>query len=115
MATGGEYFNRGAARQKLDRFLVFFERYQCTKIQMPMDVEFMVSDLFVKLRPKMTRAKGLNEGHNGVMRILQEEHEKQQKKRTSLYAQCAHLADGLPSSRSCASCRGAQQRVGAGG
>jgi regulator of nonsense transcripts 2 len=73
--TCGEYFNRGAARKKLDRFLAFFQRYHMTKVQVPLDIEFMMQDLFEKLRPKVVRCKTLAVAHMECMEILRQEQE----------------------------------------
>ncbi|SCZ95077.1 BZ3500_MvSof-1268-A1-R1_Chr11-3g03587 [Microbotryum saponariae] len=53
--TCGECFDRGQSRKKLDTFLIFFQTYVFTKRGIPMDVGFMVDDLFEKLRPKTNR------------------------------------------------------------
>ncbi|SCV73578.1 BQ2448_7504 [Microbotryum intermedium] len=53
--TCGECFDRGQLRKKLDTFLIFFQSYVLTKRGIPMDVGFMVDDLFEKLRPKAAR------------------------------------------------------------
>ncbi|CAO3634305.1 unnamed protein product [Cunninghamella blakesleeana] len=51
--TCGVCFDRGSAKRKLDHFLVFFQMYILSKSKPPMDVDFMVSDTFEMLRPKM--------------------------------------------------------------
>lgn len=38
----GQYFTRGAARRKLDRFLPYLQRYLLAKPPLPLDVEFDV-------------------------------------------------------------------------
>jgi hypothetical protein len=38
----GQYFTRGPARRKLDRFLPCFQRYLLAKPPLPLDVEFDV-------------------------------------------------------------------------
>ena len=38
----GQYFTRGAARKKLDRFVPFFQRYLLSKPPLPLDMEFDV-------------------------------------------------------------------------
>ena len=53
----GAYFDRGAARAKLDRYLLYFQRYLLSKPQLPMDQAFDVADLLQALRPKMRRAE----------------------------------------------------------
>ena len=53
--TCGAFFDRGAARAKLDRFLAYFQRYVLSKPALPIDQAFDVADLFTALRPKMVR------------------------------------------------------------
>jgi len=53
--TCGQYFDRGSSKKKLDRFLVYFQRYILTKQLIPMDVEFMLSDCLESLRPGLVR------------------------------------------------------------
>ncbi|KAL9027192.1 MAG: hypothetical protein Q9196_004259, partial [Gyalolechia fulgens] len=48
----GGYFDRGAARKKLDFFLTFFQYYIATKETLPMDIDFMVQDSFALTRPQ---------------------------------------------------------------
>jgi regulator of nonsense transcripts 2 len=58
----GEYFSRGSARRRLERFLIYFQRYICMKDQpLPVDVEHMVTDLYFELRPKQPRLTSLEE------------------------------------------------------
>ena len=42
LGTCGQYFSRGSVRRKLDRFLVYFQRYLLAKPELPLDVEFDV-------------------------------------------------------------------------
>ncbi|KAL4437467.1 hypothetical protein ABPG77_003448 [Micractinium sp. CCAP 211/92] len=46
----GQYFTRGAARRKLDRFLPYLQRYLLAKPPLPLDVEFDVQDLWDHLK-----------------------------------------------------------------
>ena len=45
----GSYYMRGITRQKLNRFLVYFQRYLLSKDSIPLHVEFMVLDAFDSL------------------------------------------------------------------
>lgn len=56
LETCGQYFDKGAVKRKLDFFLTFLQYYVFTKEPMPMDIEFVVQDLFALLRPKWTIA-----------------------------------------------------------
>ncbi|KAL9595916.1 MAG: hypothetical protein Q9219_006142 [cf. Caloplaca sp. 3 TL-2023] len=48
----GGYFDRGAARKKLDFFLTFFQYYVSTKETLPLDIDFMLQDSFAMTRPQ---------------------------------------------------------------
>lgn len=62
----GMCFDRGSYKRKLDRFLTFFQLYILTKEDLPMDVEFMISDTLDQIRPKMTRFKTFEEAASAV-------------------------------------------------
>ncbi|CAG8501990.1 5188_t:CDS:10 [Ambispora leptoticha] len=64
--TCGVCFDRGTAKKRLDDFLVFFQMYILSKHPLPMDVEFMVSDIFELLRPSMIRYKTYEEAAEEV-------------------------------------------------
>ncbi|KAI8805570.1 armadillo-type protein [Cladochytrium replicatum] len=51
--TCGQCFDRGSTGKKLDVFLVFFQMYARTKIHLPMDVEFLLTETFELLRPNL--------------------------------------------------------------
>ena len=74
--TCGQYFNSGSARVKLDRFLTFFQRYTLTKELVPMDVTFMLDDMFETLRPKLVRFKTFPEANEECKALLDAEHAK---------------------------------------
>jgi regulator of nonsense transcripts 2 len=59
--TCGTYFQRGAAGKKLDAFLAFFQYYIFTKDPLPMDVEFLVQDMYTLVRPNWKLAADLDE------------------------------------------------------
>jgi regulator of nonsense transcripts 2 len=61
LETCGMYFNRGAAGKKLDYFLSFFQYYIYTKNPLPMDIEFIVQDIFSLTRPQWKLASNLEE------------------------------------------------------
>ncbi|GAA98251.1 uncharacterized protein L969DRAFT_342336 [Mixia osmundae IAM 14324] len=52
----GPFFDKGGLKVKLDGFMTFFELYLFCKKPLPIEVEFLVSDLFEKLRPASARA-----------------------------------------------------------
>ncbi|RPD73709.1 transcription factor [Lentinus tigrinus ALCF2SS1-7] len=59
--TVGMCFDRGSQLKKLDNFLTFFQLYAHCKEPLPMDVEFMLSDSFEAVRPKMVLFKNFEE------------------------------------------------------
>ncbi|KAK1766713.1 MIF4G domain-containing protein [Phialemonium atrogriseum] len=61
LETCGMYFNRGAAGKKLDYFLSFFQYYIHTKNPLPMDIEFIVQDIFALTRPQWKLASNFEE------------------------------------------------------
>ncbi|KAJ9104356.1 hypothetical protein QFC19_003998 [Naganishia cerealis] len=87
--TCGACFDRGSNKKKLDQFLVVFQAYVLCKAELPMDVEFMVSDTlevraigsvshyhrvegfsFQMLRPKMTPFKTFQEAALAIDEML---------------------------------------------
>lgn len=73
LETCGHFFDRGAGKQKLDRFLQFFIRYVLTKGDLPMRISYMVSDMMERLRPKMTVASELAPVDKAILKLLQSE------------------------------------------
>ncbi|KAK4666890.1 mRNA decay protein [Podospora pseudopauciseta] len=61
LETCGVFFNKGAAGKKLDYFLSFFQYYIYTKDPLPMDIEFLVHDIFSLTRPQWKLASNLEE------------------------------------------------------
>jgi regulator of nonsense transcripts 2 len=61
LETCGSFFNRGAAGKKLDYFLSFFQYYIYTKDSLPMDIEFIVQDVFALTRPQWKLASNIEE------------------------------------------------------
>lgn len=52
LETCGMYFEKGAAKKKLDFYLAFLQYYINVKDPLPMDIEFVVQDLYSMLRPQ---------------------------------------------------------------
>lgn len=71
--TCGQYFDRGSSKKRLDKFLVYFQRYILSKTKIPMDVEFMISDTFEALRPNLVRIPTHAQACEEVAKIEQEE------------------------------------------
>ncbi|KAF9263251.1 ARM repeat-containing protein [Marasmius fiardii PR-910] len=71
--TCGMCFDRGTQKKKLDNFLVFFQYYVLCKNELPMDVDFMLSDSLearIAVRPKFQLAKTVEEAANTVDEML---------------------------------------------
>ncbi|KAG9058049.1 hypothetical protein FS842_002010 [Serendipita sp. 407] len=62
----GMCFDRGSYKRKLDRFLTFFQLYILTKTDIPMDVDFMITDTMEQLRPKLVMYKTFEEAAAAV-------------------------------------------------
>ncbi|KAF9596961.1 hypothetical protein IFM89_014605 [Coptis chinensis] len=79
LQTCGHYFDRGSSKRKLDRFLVYFQRYILSKGSTPLDIEFdlqvnRLQDLFLDLRPNMIRYSSIEEVNTALIEL--EEHER---------------------------------------
>lgn len=61
LETCGMYYDKGAAKKKLDFFLTYFQFYICTKEALPMDVEFIVQDAYNLTRPQWKLLTNLDE------------------------------------------------------
>ncbi|MCO5571736.1 hypothetical protein L7F22_025484 [Adiantum nelumboides] len=73
LETCGQFFDRGSSKRKLDRFLMYFQRYVLSKGMIPLDVEFDLQDLFAKLRPKMARFASFEEVNLAISDIEEQE------------------------------------------
>ena len=61
LETCGVCFDRGHTRKKLDFFLTFFQYYLRIKGPLPMDIDFIVQDVFALVRPQWKIAADLAE------------------------------------------------------
>ncbi|RYO31496.1 Regulator of nonsense transcripts 2 [Alternaria arborescens] len=61
LETCGMYYDKGAAKKKLDFFLTYLQYYVCIKEALPMDVEFIVQDAFNLVRPQWKIVTNLEE------------------------------------------------------
>eukprot|EP00927_Polykrikos_kofoidii_P066230 TRINITY_DN61869_c0_g1_i1.p1 TRINITY_DN61869_c0_g1~~TRINITY_DN61869_c0_g1_i1.p1 ORF type:complete len:1314 (+),score=281.66 TRINITY_DN61869_c0_g1_i1:502-3942(+) len=73
LETCGHYFDRGAVKQKLDRFLNFFMRYVITKGDLPLRITYMVGDMLERLRPKLVVQTDLAKMDKIIIDILKNE------------------------------------------
>ncbi|GAB0133598.1 hypothetical protein EsDP_00002002 [Epichloe bromicola] len=74
LETCGMFFSRGAAGKKLDYFLSFFQYYVHTKSSVPMDIEFVVQDVFSITRPQWKFAPNFDEAAKALqLAIVQDQ------------------------------------------
>ncbi|EGO00054.1 hypothetical protein SERLA73DRAFT_88877 [Serpula lacrymans var. lacrymans S7.3] len=64
--TVGMCFDRGTQKRKLDGFLTFFQYYVLCKEEIPMDVDFMLSDSMEAVRPKLASFKTIEDAATAV-------------------------------------------------
>ncbi|WVW79596.1 hypothetical protein I302_101565 [Kwoniella bestiolae CBS 10118] len=68
--TCGACFDKGSQARKLDQYLVMLQLYVACKAELPMDVDFMLTDTLDTLRPKMPHLRTFNEAAAKVDEIL---------------------------------------------
>ncbi|KAG6555992.1 hypothetical protein Mapa_001932 [Marchantia paleacea] len=73
LETCGQFFDRGSSKRRLDRFLLYFQRYVLSKGVIPLDVEFDLQDLFADLRPKMVRFSTFDEANQALLELEERE------------------------------------------
>ncbi|CAM6103727.1 unnamed protein product [Calypogeia fissa] len=73
LETCGQFFDRGSSKRRLDRFLLYFQRYVLSKGVIPLDVEFDLQDLFADLRPKMVRFSSYEEANQALQELEESE------------------------------------------
>ncbi|CAN6443435.1 unnamed protein product [Victoria cruziana] len=74
LQTCGHYFDRGSSKRKLDKFLIYFQRYVLSKGSIPLDIEFDIQDLFADLRSNMARYSSVEEVNAALTEL--EEHDR---------------------------------------
>ncbi|KAJ4289126.1 mRNA decay protein [Kalmusia sp. IMI 367209] len=75
LETCGMYYDKGAAKKKLDFFLTFFQYYLCTKDALPMDVEFIVQDAYNLTRPQWKLITNLDEAAQAFGESVQQNYQ----------------------------------------
>ncbi|KAL2286195.1 hypothetical protein FJTKL_07018 [Diaporthe vaccinii] len=70
LEASGVYFNKGPAGKKLDYFLSFLQYYIFTKNPLPMDIEFLVHDIYTGTRPQWKLASNLEEASKAFQLVL---------------------------------------------
>ncbi|CAJ1376709.1 unnamed protein product [Effrenium voratum] len=73
LETCGHYFDRGASKQKLDRFLTFFIRYVHSKGELPQRFMNMVYDTLERLRPRLVYPELKAKANEAVISLLDKE------------------------------------------
>ncbi|GLJ39978.1 hypothetical protein SUGI_0817920 [Cryptomeria japonica] len=73
LQTCGHFFDKGSSKRRLDKFLLYFQRYILSKGGIPLDVEFDLQDLFAELRPKMIRYSSLEEADAVITELEEQE------------------------------------------
>ncbi|KAF8071278.1 UPF2 [Scenedesmus sp. PABB004] len=73
LATCGSYFSKGAARRRLDRFLVFMQAYVLAKQPLPLDVDADLQDTYDQLRPGLPRFASYADAATAVGALLAKE------------------------------------------
>ena len=89
-------FDRGSQKTKLDRFLVYFQRYCLSKFDPPVDLEFDLQDLYELLRPNLKRFDNLEDACKAVEAMEREELEKLAKATQVETLFYAHTGVALP-------------------
>jgi regulator of nonsense transcripts 2 len=67
--TCGHYFDRGTTKKKLDVFMAHFQRYLLGKHPMPMDVDFLVSDMLEAVAPQLKRVDTIEAAEEYVAKL----------------------------------------------
>ncbi|KAG6005866.1 hypothetical protein E4U21_007574 [Claviceps maximensis] len=74
LETCGMFFNRGAAGKKLDYFLSFFQYYVHTKSTLPMDIDFVIQDVYSLTRPQWKFAPSFDDAAKALqLAIIQDQ------------------------------------------
>ncbi|XP_072958211.1 regulator of nonsense transcripts UPF2 isoform X1 [Typha angustifolia] len=73
LQTCGHYFGKGSSKRKLDRFLIYFQRYALSKGPIPLDIEFDIQDIFAELRPNMARYSSIEEVNAALIELEESE------------------------------------------
>lgn len=68
--TCGFCFDRGAGKKKLDFFLTFFQYYLHTKEPLPMEIEFIVHDMYAFTRPEWKLAASYEEAGRAFAELV---------------------------------------------
>jgi len=70
--TCGDCFDEKKDAVKVDAFLIYLQRYVLTKVNIPMEIDFMLADTLELLRPKLVFVKDYELACNEVDRIERE-------------------------------------------
>ena len=76
--TCGVCFDRGPAKKKLDFFLTFFQYYIHTKASLPMDIDFIIQDIFAFTRPQWKLAASVEEAGRAFADLVKQNYKPQE-------------------------------------
>ncbi|GAB5369539.1 hypothetical protein AAMO2058_001413700 [Amorphochlora amoebiformis] len=69
LQTCGIYFETKHEKKRLERFLVFFQRYLFLKRFIPVSIEFLVTEMLEKISPKLRRLRNLEEAEKKIKQL----------------------------------------------
>lgn len=72
LETCGMYYDKGAAKKKLDFFLTYFQYYICLKDRLPMDVDFLIQDAYSLTRPQWKLVTDLEEATKEFAEVVKQ-------------------------------------------
>ncbi|KAJ4354264.1 mRNA decay protein [Didymosphaeria variabile] len=75
LETCGMYYDKGAAKKKLDFFLSYFQYYVNIKETLPMDVEFIVQDAYSLTRPQWKVIMNLDDAAKAFGEAVQQNYQ----------------------------------------
>jgi len=75
LETCGMYYDKGAAKKKLDFFLSYFQYYLCLKDSLPMDIDFIVQDAFNLTRPQWKLITNLEEASHAFAEAVKQNYQ----------------------------------------
>jgi regulator of nonsense transcripts 2 len=75
LETCGPFYDKGAAKKKLDFFMTYLQYYICLKDPLPMDVEFVVQDAYSLTRPEWKIVTDLEEASQVFMEAVKQNYQ----------------------------------------
>lgn len=75
LETCGPFYDKGAAKKKLDFFMTYLQYYICLKDPLPMDIEFVVQDAYSLTRPQWKMVTNLEEASQIFMEAVKQNYQ----------------------------------------